>query len=122
MALQWQIPLGNWASSSDEINIRQAATIGSGNAIGPYFANSAWNCTSVSSVASRRVRSSFTFATADLVLPQGVHFAGREVLDGVSMRIVRNYDINNDLFPCRLDILYGYKTVRPELAVRVHNN
>jgi hypothetical protein len=67
-------------------------------------------------------KDAFTFATADLVLPQGVHFAGREVLDGVSMRIVRNYDINNDLFPCRLDILYGYKTVRPELAVRVHNN
>lgn len=60
----------------------------------------------------------FTFATADLVMPQGVDFAAREVFDGVSMRIVRQYDINNDKFPCRLDILYGYKTIRPQLACR----
>ena len=28
------------------------------------------------------------------------------------MRIVRQYDINNDKFPCRLDVLYGYKNSR----------
>lgn len=67
-------------------------------------------------------RDAFTFATADLIMPKGVDFAAREVLDGVSVRIVRQYDINNDRFPCRIDILYGYKTIRPELAVRVHNN
>ena len=67
-------------------------------------------------------KEAFAFATADLVMPQGVDFARREVLDGISMRIVRQYDINNDKFPCRLDILYGYKTLRPQLAVRYHNN
>ena len=67
-------------------------------------------------------KEAFAFATADLVMPSGVDFARREVLDGVSMRIVRQYDINNDKFPCRLDILYGYKTIRPQLAVRYHNN
>jgi hypothetical protein len=36
------------------------------------------------------------------------------------MRIVRQYDINNDLFPCRLDVLYGYKAIRPQLACRIH--
>jgi hypothetical protein len=36
------------------------------------------------------------------------------------MRIVRQYDIDNDKFPCRLDILYGYKAIRPEAAVRIH--
>lgn len=64
-------------------------------------------------------RDAFSFATADLVMPKGVDFAAREVYDGVSMRIVRAYDINNDAFPCRIDVLYGYKTIRPQLACRV---
>jgi len=64
-------------------------------------------------------RDAFAFATADLVMPKGVDFAAREVFDGVSMRIVRAYDINNDAFPCRIDVLYGYKTIRPALACRV---
>lgn len=67
-------------------------------------------------------KEAFAFATADLVMPSGVDFARREVMDGISMRIVRMYDINNDKFPCRLDVLYGYKTLRPQLAVRYHNN
>jgi len=64
-------------------------------------------------------RDAFAFATADLVMPKGVDFDAREVYDGVSMRIVRAYDINNDAFPCRIDVLYGYKTIRPALACRV---
>ena len=65
-------------------------------------------------------KNAFTFATADLVMPQGVDFAAREVLDGISMRIVRQYDIANDKFPCRLDVLYGYKAIRPTWATRIH--
>lgn len=64
----------------------------------------------------------FTFATADLLMPKGVDFAAREVMDGISMRIVRAYDINNDQFPARIDVLYGYKTIRPELACRTASN
>lgn len=64
----------------------------------------------------------FAFATADLIMPSGVDFASRQVMDGISMRIVRAYDINNDKFPCRLDVLYGYKTLRRHLACRLHNN
>lgn len=67
-------------------------------------------------------KGAFAFATADLVMPKGVDFSAREVFDGISLRIVRAYDINNDLFPCRLDILYGYKTLRAQLAARAHNN
>ena len=63
----------------------------------------------------------FAFATADLVMPSGVDFARREVLDGISMRIVRQYDINADRFPTRIDVLYGYKTLRPQLACRLAN-
>jgi len=67
-------------------------------------------------------KGAFAFATADLVMPSGVDFAAREAMDGISMRIVRNYDIVNDKFPCRLDVLYGYKTLRAQLAARFHNN
>lgn len=67
-------------------------------------------------------KEAFAFATADLVMPKGVDFAAREVFEGISMRIVRDYDINNDQFPARLDVLYGFKTLRPQLAVRYHNN
>lgn len=67
-------------------------------------------------------KDAFTFATADLIMPKGVDFSAREVYDGISMRVVRQYDINNDAFPCRLDVLYGYKTIRPELACRILAN
>jgi hypothetical protein len=67
-------------------------------------------------------KDAFTFATADLVMPKGVDWSAREVMDGISMRIVRQYDINNDRFPCRLDVLYGYKTIRPQLACRLAFN
>lgn len=67
-------------------------------------------------------KDAFAFATADLIMPGGVDFASRQVLDGISMRIVRQYDINNDKFPCRLDVLYGYKTIRPQLACRILSN
>ena len=67
-------------------------------------------------------KDAFAFATADLVLPSGVDFAARETMDGLSMRTVRQYDINNDKFPTRLDVLYGYKTIRPQLACRLLSN
>lgn len=64
----------------------------------------------------------FAFASADLIMPKGVDFAAREVFDGISLRIVRAYDINNDNLPCRIDVLYGYKTIRAQLACRVLSN
>ncbi len=68
-------------------------------------------------------KNAFALVTADLMSPaQMGAWGAREVQDGISMRIVRQYDINNDKLPCRVDILYGYKTIRPELAVRFSNN
>jgi hypothetical protein len=61
----------------------------------------------------------FTLATADLILPGGVDFAARETYDGVSMRIIRAYDITNDLFPTRIDVLAGFAALRPEFACRI---
>jgi hypothetical protein len=63
----------------------------------------------------------FVLGTADLELPQGVHFAAvaSDPDSGLSIRIVRAYDISADSFPCRLDILYGWAAVRPEWACRI---
>lgn len=64
-------------------------------------------------------KDAFAFVTADLEMPQGVHFASRQNLDGLSIRIVRQYDINSDNIPARLDILHGYEAIRPEWACRI---
>lgn len=64
-------------------------------------------------------KDAITFATADLLMPQGVDMASRQVHNGISMRIVRQYDINNDRLPCRIDVLYGFSTIRPQMAVRM---
>jgi hypothetical protein len=41
------------------------------------------------------------------------------VIEGISMRLWRGNDVINDRFPTRIDVLFGYKTIRPEWAVRV---
>ncbi len=63
----------------------------------------------------------FTLATADLPLPRGVDMAARAADPdlGISIRLVRAYDIQTDKFPCRLDILYGWAALRPETACRI---
>jgi hypothetical protein len=67
-------------------------------------------------------KDAFTFATADLMMPEGVDFSAREVFDGISMRLVRQYAISTDTLPCRIDVLYGYKTIRAQLAARILSN
>jgi hypothetical protein len=64
-------------------------------------------------------KDAITFATADLLLPNGVDMASRQVHNGISLRIVRQYDINNDRMPCRIDVLYGYSAIRPAMAARL---
>jgi hypothetical protein len=66
-------------------------------------------------------RNAFTLATADLEVPDGVHFAGRASDKdlGLSIRVVRQYTINNDSIPTRLDVLYGWAPLYPELSCRV---
>jgi len=66
-------------------------------------------------------RSAFTLAMADLPIPRGVAFSGRaaDKKAGMSVRIVRQYTINNDSEPCRIDVLYGGAPLYPELSCRV---
>lgn len=63
----------------------------------------------------------FAMVMADLELPQGMWVAERisNKALGISIRFLKDYSILTDQSPARLDILYGFKTVRPEMACRV---
>jgi hypothetical protein len=66
-------------------------------------------------------KDAFAFVTADLVdLAKFGLWGSRQVMDGISMRIARQADMLNDKVPTRIDVLYGYKTIRPQLACRLH--
>ena len=64
-------------------------------------------------------KEAFTLATADMEIPRGLDFAARETLDGISMRVIRDYDAINDFMVCRIDVLGGFSVLRPELACRI---
>lgn len=61
----------------------------------------------------------FALAMADLYLPSNQEFSAKKSYNGFSMRLVRAYDVNNDKLPTRLDVLFGWATLRPEHAVRI---
>lgn len=65
------------------------------------------------------VRDAFALVTVPMELPDGVDFRAREMYKNISMRIIRAYDINNDVYPCRSDILWGTSVFYPELSVRL---
>jgi len=65
-------------------------------------------------------KEAFTMVVADLpLIRNGVVKSARESFDGVSLRMVEGFDVINDLFIDRIDILYGYTMPRPEWAVVV---
>jgi len=67
------------------------------------------------------VRDAIGLVTVPMELPGGVDFAARETYKNISLRVIRAYDINNDVFPCRIDVLYGVATYYPELGCRLTN-
>lgn len=63
----------------------------------------------------------YTCVMADLPLPQGVWVSKRisNKALGVSVRFIKAYDVMTDQSPARLDVLYGWAAVRPEMGCRV---
>ena len=66
-------------------------------------------------------RDAFTFVTADLPIMDDAVRCVRRMSDGLSVRCWQGSDIRNDELLLRLDILYGYKTLRPAWACRINN-
>jgi hypothetical protein len=66
-------------------------------------------------------KDAFTFVTADLPLMDDALKCVRRVQDGLSIRVWQGSDIRNDELLLRLDILYGWKSLRPEWACRISN-
>lgn len=64
-------------------------------------------------------KNAFALVTVPLEMPDGASFKARESYNGLSMRVVKDYDIVNDTDRIRLDILYGVKAIYPDLACRL---
>jgi hypothetical protein len=68
-------------------------------------------------------KSAIALAFAELQKPQGVDQASvkTDKQIGVSMRFVRQWDVDSDVFKSRFDVLFGYKVVRPEWVCRIQS-
>lgn len=64
-------------------------------------------------------RDAFAFVAADLEMPKGVDMGYMANIDNLPLRFIRWYDGDSDLWKSRFDVLYGYKTIRQQLATRV---
>lgn len=64
-------------------------------------------------------KNAFALVTCPLEMPDGAAFKARESHNGLSVRVVKDYDITNDTDIIRLDILYGVKSIYPDLATRL---
>ncbi len=64
-------------------------------------------------------RNALALVTVPLQMPDGVAFKARESHKGLSIRVVKDYDIDADEDVIRLDILFGRKAIFPDLGVRL---
>lgn len=61
------------------------------------------------------VQKAVTMATADLIMPRkAVEEAARANYDGIAMRVMTDYLNQSDQLATRIDVLFGYKYIRPE--------
>jgi hypothetical protein len=64
-------------------------------------------------------RDAFTFATAALPIYGAAEKCVVKTFDGISLRVWQDADIRNDELLTRIDILYGFATIRPQWACRI---
>jgi P22 coat protein - gene protein 5 len=65
-------------------------------------------------------QSAFRFVSAPLVLPGGLDMAAQETVDGITVRVLRGFDIKTSQLIQRFDVLYGFCAPRPEWACRLY--
>ena len=64
-------------------------------------------------------KNAIALVSVPMEMPDGVAFKARESHNGLSVRVVKQYDIDADADVIRLDVLYGRKVIYPELGVRL---
>lgn len=64
-------------------------------------------------------KNALALVTCPLEMPDGVSFKGRAAHRGLSIRIVKAYDIDSDMDVIRMDVLYGVKNIYPDLGCRL---
>jgi len=64
-------------------------------------------------------KEAFRFASVPLILPGGLDKSAQETVDGLTIRVICDYEVLTDRYIMRLDFLGGFVPVRPEWAVRV---
>lgn len=63
--------------------------------------------------------SAFKMVTAPLYAPNGVDLVATETVDGITVNVVRDFDVLTRKVITRLDVLYAFDKVRPEWATRI---
>ena len=130
---QWVVTANVLANGAGVMSIPIAGPSGTGIIVAGPFQNASASPTNGGAVTVQGAagtssyrglgfhEDAFCLGTADLVLPGGVDIAERASSKSLnaSIRLVRAYDIYQDRFPFRADILYGWTTLYPELACRV---
>ena len=76
---------------------------------------------SVTSYATNCIfhRNAIGLVTMPLVMP-AVPWGSSAAHDGLSIRVIKDYDITNDIEIIRLDVLYGAGILYPELACQIY--
>ncbi|KKL15172.1 hypothetical protein LCGC14_2508260 [marine sediment metagenome] len=64
-------------------------------------------------------KNAFALVTVPLEMPSSIGWKARRTHKGLSVRLVKDYDIDNDVEIIRADIMYGVKAIYPELATRI---
>jgi hypothetical protein len=64
-------------------------------------------------------KNAFSLVMCPLEMPDGASWKAQESDNGLNVRVVKDYDITNDTDIIRLDILYGWDAVFPDLAARL---
>jgi len=64
-------------------------------------------------------KSAFKMVTVPLYQPKGVDLVATQTVDGITVNLVRDFDVYTRKVITRLDVLYGFDPVRPEWACRV---
>lgn len=64
-------------------------------------------------------KQAFRFVSVPLVLPGGVDEASQSTVNGITVRVIKDYLPLTDQMIMRVDVLYGFAAPRPEWATKI---